>query len=156
MTASEGGANQLVDMMNGALESTIPIAHKMGVKVVEARPGFAATSVPAEGNGNHFGVIYAGVLFTVAEVLGGIIPLITFDRSKYFPLVKNLDIQFVAMAKSDVRAQATLDDQTIARVEAEAAERGKADFTLEAVVTDADGQTVATTRGLYQLRALRS
>jgi thioesterase domain-containing protein len=149
-------ANKLVDMMNGALESTIPIAHKMGVKVVEARPGFAATSVPAEGNGNHFGVIYAGVLFTVAEVLGGIIPLITFDRSKYFPLVKNLDIQFVAMAKSDVRAEATLDDQTIARVEAEAAERGKADFTLEAVVTDADGQTVATTRGLYQLRALRS
>jgi thioesterase domain-containing protein len=149
-------ANQLVDMMNGALESTIPIAHKMGVKVVEARPGFAATSVPAEGNGNHFGVIYAGVLFTVAEVLGGIIPLITFDRSKYFPLVKNLDIQFVAMAKSDVRAEATLDDQTIARVEAEAAERGKADFTLAAVVTDADGQTVATTRGLYQLRALRS
>jgi thioesterase domain-containing protein len=149
-------ANQLVDMMNGALESTVPIAHKMGVKVVEARPGFAATSVPAEGNGNHFGVIYAGVLFTVAEVLGGIIPLITFDRSKYFPLVKNLDIQFVAMAKSDVRAEATLDDQTIARVEAEAAERGKADFTLEAVVTDADGQTVATTRGLYQLRALRS
>jgi thioesterase domain-containing protein len=149
-------ANQVVDMMNGALESTIPIAHKMGVKVVEARPGFAATSDPAEGNGNHFGVIYAGVLFTVAEVLGGIIPLITFDRSKYFPLVKNLDIQFVAMAKSDVRAEATLDDQTIARVEAEAAERGKADFTLEAVVTDADGQTVATTRGLYQLRALRS
>lgn len=149
-------ANQLVAMMNGALESTIPIAHKMGVKVVEARPGFAATSVPAEGNGNHFGVIYAGVLFTVAEVLGGIIPLITFDRSKYFPLVKNLDIQFVAMAKSDVRAEATLDDQTIARVEAEAAERGKADFTLEAVVTDADGQTVATTRGLYQLRALRN
>jgi thioesterase domain-containing protein len=156
MTASEGGANQLVDMMNGALESTIPIAHKMGVKVVEARPGFAATSVPAEGNGNHFGVIYAGVLFTVAEVLGGIIPLITFDQTKYFPLVKNLDIQFVAMAKSDVRAEATLDDQTIARVETEAAERGKADFTLEAVVTDADGQTVATTRGLYQLRALKS
>ena len=147
-------ANQLVAVMNGAIESTIPIAHKMGVKVVEVRPGFAATTVPAEGNGNHFGVIYAGVLFTVAEVLGGIIPLITFDTAKYFPLVKNLEIQFVAMAKSDVRAEASLDDETIARVEAEAAERGKADFTLEAVVTDTDGQTVATTRGLYQLRAL--
>ena len=147
-------ANQLVDAMNGAIESTIPIAHKMGLKVVEARPGFAATTVPAEGNGNHFGVIYAGVLFTVAEILGGIIPLITFDTTKYFPLVKNLDIQFVSMAKSDVRAQASLDDETIARIEAEAAQRGKADFTLEAVVTDADGKTVATTRGLYQLRAL--
>jgi thioesterase domain-containing protein len=154
MTVSDRGANQLVDTMNGAIASTIPIAHKMGLKVVEARPGFAATTVPAEGNGNHFGVIYAGVLFTVAEILGGIIPLITFDTTKYFPLVKNLDIQFVSMAKSDVRAQASLDDETIARIEAEAAQRGKADFTLEAVVTDADGKTVATTRGLYQLRAL--
>jgi thioesterase domain-containing protein len=153
MTAN---ANQLVDAMNSAIESTIPIAHTMGVKVVEARPGFAATTVPAEGNGNHFGVIYAGVLFTVAEVLGGIIPLISFDNSKYFPLVKDLDIKFVAMAKSNVRAEASLDDETIARVEAEAAERGKADFTLDAVVTDADGQTVATTRGLYQLRAVRT
>lgn len=147
--------NQLLDTMNSAMESTIPIAHKMGVKVVEARRGFAATTVPAEGNGNHFGVMYAGVLFTVAEVLGGIIPLITFDNAKYFPLVKGVEIEFVAMARSAVRAQATLDEETIGRIEAEAAERGKADFTLDAVVTDTDGQTVATTRGRYQLRAHR-
>lgn len=89
----------------------------------------------------------------MAEVLGGIIALSTFDSAKYFPLVKNVDIQFVGMARSDLRAEASLDDETIARVEAEAAERGKADVELEAVVTDADGQTVATTRGLYQLRA---
>jgi Domain of unknown function (DUF4442) len=55
------------------------------------------------------------VLFTVAEVLGGIIALSTFDSAKYFPLVKNVDIQFVGMARSDVRAAATLDDETIAR-----------------------------------------
>jgi acyl-coenzyme A thioesterase PaaI-like protein len=146
--------DQLVEMMNAALGSTIPIAHNMGVRVVEARPGFAATVVPAEGNGNHFGVIYAGVQFTVAEILGGIVSLSTFDSSKYFPLVKNIDISFVAMAKSELRAEASLDDDTIARIEAEAAERGKADFTLEATVTDADGKTVATTRGLYQLRAI--
>jgi hypothetical protein len=41
MTAA---ANELVDMMNGALGSTIPVAHKMGVKVVEARRGFAAAT----------------------------------------------------------------------------------------------------------------
>jgi acyl-coenzyme A thioesterase PaaI-like protein len=146
--------DQLVEMMNAALGSTIPIAHNMGVRVVEARPGFAATVVPVEGNGNHFGVIYAGVQFTVAEILGGIISLSTFDSSKYFPLVKNIDISFVAMAKSELRAEASLDDDTIARIEAEAAERGKADFTLESTVTDADGKTVATTRGLYQLRAI--
>ena len=87
-------------------------------------------------------------------ILGGIIALSTFDSAKYFPLVKNVDIKFVGMARSELRAQASLDDETIARVEAEAAKRGKADFTLDAVVTDADGQTVATTSGLYQLRAL--
>jgi acyl-coenzyme A thioesterase PaaI-like protein len=146
--------NQLVELMNGALGSTIPTAHNMGVRVVEARRGFAAATVPVEGNGNHFGVIYAGVQFTVAEILGGIIALSTFDSSKYFPLVKNVDIAFVGMARSELRAAASLDDETIARIEAEAAQRGKSDFTLEAVVTDADGKTVATTRGLYQLRAI--
>jgi acyl-coenzyme A thioesterase PaaI-like protein len=152
MTAGRDPA-QLADMMNGAMQTTIPTAHQMGVRVVEARRGYAAATVPAEGNGNHFGAVYAGVQFTVAEILGGVIALSTFDSAKYFPLVKSVDIQFVGMAKSDLRAEAGIDDETIARIEAEAAERGKADFTLEAVVTDADGKTVATTRGLYQLRA---
>jgi acyl-coenzyme A thioesterase PaaI-like protein len=151
---SAAAANQLVDLMNSAMGSTIPTADNMGVRVVEARRGFAATTVPVQGNGNHFGVVYAGVQFTVAEILGGVIALSTFDAAKYFPLVNSVDITFVGMARSELRAQASLDDETIARVEAEAAQRGKADFTLEAVVTDADGQTVATTRGLYQLRAL--
>jgi acyl-coenzyme A thioesterase PaaI-like protein len=146
-------AGRLIATMNGALETTIPIAHKMGIRVVEARRGYAAATVPAEGNGNHFGVIYAGVQFTVAEILGGIIALSTFDTARYFPLVKNVDIKFVGMARSELRAETALDDETITRVEAEAAEKGKADFTLEAVVTDADGQTVSSTRGLYQLRA---
>lgn len=149
-------ADQLVEMMNAGMATTIPIAERMGVKVLEARRGFASASVPVEGNGNHFGVIYAGVQFTVAEILGGIIALSSFDAGKYFPLVKNVDISFVGMATTDLRAEASMDDETIARVEAEAAAKGKSDYTLEAVVTDAAGTVVATTRGLYQLRAHRS
>ena len=153
MNPTTDSGDQLVEMMNAALEHTIPAAHRMGVRVAEAGRGHAVATAPFEGNGNHFGVVYAGVEFTVAEVLGGIIAISTFDSSKYFPLVKNIDIAFVGMAKSALRAEATLDDATIARVAAEAEENGKADFTLDAVVTDADGQTVATTRGRYQLRA---
>ncbi|OBF23276.1 DUF4442 domain-containing protein [Mycobacterium kubicae] len=142
-------------MMNAGMATTIPTADKMGVRVLEARRGFAAASVPVEGNGNHFGVIYAGVQFTVAEMLGGIIALATFDSSKYFPLVKNLEIAFLGMATTALRAEASMDDETIARVEAEAAAKGKADYVLDAVVTDAAGTVVATTHGLYQLRAHR-
>ncbi|WP_328514718.1 YiiD C-terminal domain-containing protein [Mycolicibacterium palauense] len=148
--------DSIVDMMNANLASTIPAAHQMGVKVVEARPGFAAVTVPVEGNGNHFGVIYAGVQFTAAEILGGILALSSFDAATYFPLVKNVDIAFVGMATTQLRAEASLDEQTIARVRAEAEDRGKADYPVDAVVTDADGKVVARTHGLYQLRAHRA
>ena len=57
------------------------------------------------------------------------------------------------MARTDLRAETSLDEGEIARIEAEAAEKGKADFMLDAVVRDEAGQTVAVTRGLYQLRA---
>jgi acyl-coenzyme A thioesterase PaaI-like protein len=136
--------SNLVDMMNGAMESTIPPVHKMGVRVVEARRGHAVASVPLAGNGNQF---------TVAEMLGGVIALATFDAAKYYPLVKNVDITFTGMARTDLLAQASLDDDEIARIEAEVAENGKADFTLDAVVNDQAGRTVSATRGLYQLRA---
>ena len=118
-------AGRQAESMNGTLESAIPIAHKMGVRVVEARRGYAAATVPVEGNGNHFGVIYAGVQFTLAEILGGIIALSTFDTAKYFPLVKNVDIKFVGMARSELRAEAALDDETITRIEAEAAQKAR-------------------------------
>ncbi|MFG1791047.1 PaaI family thioesterase [Nocardia altamirensis] len=141
------------EIINGALEFTIPVAHKMGVSAVEVRPGFAATTVPIEGNGNHFGVMYAGVLFTVAEILGGAISIASFDNSAYYPLVKDLHVFFRKPAKTDVRAEASLPAAEIARIADEAAANGKSDFTLRAVVTDADGVVVAETEGLYQLRA---
>ncbi|RDI46237.1 YiiD C-terminal domain-containing protein [Nocardia mexicana] len=152
MAETNSDAPAFADMVNGALEFTIPIAHKMGVQALEVRPGFAATTVPIEGNGNHFGVMYAGVLFTVAEILGGAIPIATFDSAKYYPLVKDLQIFFRKPAKTDVRAEASISEEEIARITADAEANGKADFTLKATVTDADGVVVAETQGLYQLR----
>lgn len=139
-------------MANTAIEHMLPAAHRMGVRIVELERGRCASEVPMEGNGNHFGVMYAGVLFTVAEVLGGAIGLPTFDVSQFYPLVKDLQITFKRPAKTTIRAEVSLDDETIDKVTAEAEERGKADFTLDAVLTDESGEVVATTHGLYQLR----
>ncbi|QLY30546.1 PaaI family thioesterase [Nocardia huaxiensis] len=140
-------------IVNSALEHTIPIAHKMGVEAVDVRPGYASARVPLEGNGNHFGVIYAGVLFTVAEILGGGIAIASFDAAKYYPLVKDLHIFFRKPAKTAVTAEAELTAEEIARITEEADIKGKADFTLKAVVKDENGVVVAETEGLYQLRA---
>jgi hypothetical protein len=43
----------LVEAINGAMEVTIPPAHKMGINAVAARRGYAATTVPLDGNGNR-------------------------------------------------------------------------------------------------------
>ncbi len=142
-----------VEMVNAGLEHTIPVVHRMGVRAAEVRRGYAAMTVPMEGNGNHFGVMYAGVLFTVAEVLGGALALSTFDASAYYPLVKDLQIAFKKPVTTDVRAVATLTDEEIAGITARAEATGKAEFPLEAVVTDANDVIVATTKGIYQLRA---
>lgn len=143
----------IADMLNGAMEKTIPMVHGMGVKAVQARRGYASSTVPFEGNGNHFGAMYAGALFTVAEVLGGILAIATFDTEAYYPLVKDLKISFKRPATTAVTAEASLDDAEIGRIVTESAENGKCDFTLETTVTDANGVVVAVTTGVYQLRA---
>lgn len=147
----EGAALQ---QMNAALEQTIPRAFEMGVRFVELRRGFVRAEVPYEGNGNHFGVIYAGVTFTVAEVLGGGMAFASFDPGKFFPLVKGMTIDFTAPGTGLLSAQASLTEEQVAAIHAEANERGKANFVLEATVTGEDGTVVARTRGDYQIRAL--
>ncbi|RMI31380.1 YiiD C-terminal domain-containing protein [Nocardia stercoris] len=152
MTSGETRSD--AEIINAALEFTIPVAHRMGVRAELAEPGHAVLTVPAEGNSNHFGAIYAGVLFTVGEMLGGAISLASFDTTAYYPLVKDLQIFFRKPAKTDLRSEAFLSDDEIQRVTAEAAANGKADFQLRATVHDADGVLVAETVGTYQIRAL--
>jgi acyl-coenzyme A thioesterase PaaI-like protein len=143
-----------VSMLNAGLEQLIPIAHRMGVTFLELRPGFVRAGVPFEGNGNHFGTMYAGVIFTVAEVLGGAMHWATFDTSTHYPLVRALSIEFRAAARGPVTASASLDERTVARVNDEARAVGKAPFELRAEVVADDGTLVATTVGDYQLRPL--
>ncbi|WP_416952310.1 PaaI family thioesterase [Nocardioides sp. T5] len=132
----------------------------MGIRVVEVRPGFAAAELPPEPNVNHFGVTYAGSLFSVAEMLGGLLSLATFDLDDsgelagFVPLVKESTIRFRRPALGVVRASASLPDDEVARVRADALATGKGEFVLEATLTDAAGEVVASTTGTYQVRRL--
>lgn len=137
---------------NAALEQLIPRAFAMGVRFVDLRPGMASARVPVAGNGNHFGVIYAGVTFTVAEVLGGGMALASFDATTHFPVVKRLEIDFLAPGRSALTATAHLDDAEVARIRAAAQPGCKVGFELIGEVVDEAGVAVARTRGDYQLR----
>lgn len=136
--------------------ASVPILEAMGIRLVEVRAGFAAAELPPEPNVNHFGVTYAGSLFSVAEMLGGVLSLATFDLegelAGFVPLVKESTIRFRRPALGVVRASASLCDDDVARVRHDALETGKGEFVLEATLTDAQGEVVASTVGTYQLR----
>jgi acyl-coenzyme A thioesterase PaaI-like protein len=138
--------------MNLALEQTVPRAHQMGVRFVEMRPGFVRAEVPFDGNGNHFGVIYAGVIFTVAEVLGGAMHFASFDVSTHYPLVRSMSVDFTAPGRGTLSASASLAPEEVERVRALAATGVKVPFELIAQVVGEDGTLVATTHGNYQIR----
>ena len=141
---------------------SVPILAAMGIRLVEASPGRAVAELPSEPNVNHFGVTYAGSLFSVAEMLGGVLCLATFDLDPesggelagFVPLVKESTIRFRRPALGVVRAEATLSDDEVARVRDDAVATGKGEFVLEATLTDAAGEVVASTVGTYQVRRL--
>jgi thioesterase domain-containing protein len=140
------------ELINAGMEHAVPAMHNLGIRVVEARPGYAVTTVPLAGNVNHFGSMYAGALFGVAELLGGALFFPSFDAAQFYPTVKDLKIRYRRPATTNVRAQAELAATTITRMQHEAETLGKSEFVLDAVLTDTTGEVVATTRGTYQIR----
>lgn len=146
------------DEATAYLHEVIPILGAMGIKVIEAGPGHGTVELPAGPNGNHFGVLYAGSLFTAAEVLGGLIPRATWDLdgelAGFVPLVKQSEIKYLRPGLGDVRARATLSEEDVERVPREALANGKSDFVVEAEIVDAQGTVIATTRAVNQLRKL--
>lgn len=132
----------------------IPILAAMELEILEAGRTTVVARIPAGPNGNHFGTTYAGCLFSVAEVLGGVYASTSLVLEGAVPLVKQVTIDFLRPATTAVLARTTLDEDTIARVLAETGEHGKSDFVLEAEVSDEAGTVVARTTGHYQLRRM--
>ncbi|MCW2497240.1 YiiD C-terminal domain-containing protein [Jatrophihabitans sp.] len=141
-----------VEAMNSMLEQMIPRAHQMGVTFVEMRRGYVRAELPFEGNGNHFGTVYAGVIFTLAEVLGGALHFASFDAATHYPLIRGMSIKYLKPGRGPLSASATLAEPEITRVLAEAGTDGKAAFELVAEVIDENGVLVASTVGDYQIR----
>lgn len=144
----------LVPGFNALVTDTIPIVAKMGIEFTVVAPGVAQARAPFEGNGNHLGTMYAGVLFTVAELLGGALVIASFDAARFAPVVKDMRIDFKLPVKSDVLARAELSAEQITQLTDIADRDGKAQFDLVATVHDLAGTLVAETVGTYQLRQI--
>ncbi len=134
------------------VETQFDFLRNMGLKVLVLEPHKVKLMLPMKGNENHLGILWAGALFTLAEVPGGILVYSTFDTGKFYPVVKEMNIKFLKPGHMDVTIEMALDKAESDRLEAEAAEKGKADFTLNGEILDANGAVIAATQGFYQLR----
>ena len=133
-------------------EEKIDFVKRSGLKAEELLPGYVCLRMPLAGNQNHIGTLYAGALFTLAEIPGGALFLTSFDVQRFYPLIKEMNLRFRRPATSDISVEARLDAEEIERIQNEAEREGKAEYRLQLQLKDADGQVVAETSALYQLR----
>jgi len=143
------------EIMKSLIEKSFPFVERMGMKVLVIEPRMVKLFVPLQGNENHIGSMYAGALFTIAEIPGGALFLSTFDVSRFYPVVKEMTIKFVKPAKTDVTVEMVMSVSEVKRIEAEAEKNGKAEFVLEGEVKDTNGEVVSVSRGIYQLRSIK-
>jgi acyl-coenzyme A thioesterase PaaI-like protein len=134
------------------IEKPFAFVERAGVKAIVMEPRRIKLLLPMEGNTNHIGSIYAGALFTVAELPGGALFLTTFDVARFYPVLKAMHIRFRRPAFTDVTVAVALTEEEARRIAEEAERQGKSEFTLNADVRDTNDDVVAETEGIYQLR----
>jgi thioesterase domain-containing protein len=126
-----------------------PFVERAGLELLHLERGRAVLRLPFAPNINHVGMVYAGALFTVAEVPGGVLFLSAFDVSRFYPVVGEMRIRFVQPALTAVTVDARMSEDEIERVAADLEEHGKAKYVLEQEVRDEAGTLVATTSATY-------
>lgn len=137
--------------VNRIIGFSIPFAPRNGFSVEEVRPGYVRARIRLKGNKNHFGSLYAGAYFLVAEIPGGVLTLFDLGPS-YTPILKEMTLQFLQPANSDVTVEFSLAPKTVAAILADADETGRAKFTLEGKLVDLEGNHVATSIAHYRVR----
>ena len=142
-----------LELVRQLTEEHIAFVKRSGLQAEVLEPGHVRLRMPLQGNQNHIGTLYAGAIFTLAEMPGGALFLTSFDARRFYPIVKEMNLRFRRPAKGDITVDARIDQAEITRIQNEAEASGKSEYWLELQLLDADGEVVAESRGLYQMRA---
>ena len=144
--------DQHLEKIKTLVETVIPFVARTGLRCLDLRPGYVKLEMPFEGNENHVGTMYAGALFTLAEIPGGALCYSTFDPDKYYPVAKEITIRYRRPVKTTATIEVRMTPEEIRRIQEEVDREGKAEFVIESEITDATGEVAALVRGTYQVR----
>ena len=149
MSAAESLIAEFPPTAPGRLMTDYPFVERAGLEVLHVERGRAVLRLPFEPNINHVGMVYAGALFTVAEVPGGVLFASAFDLTRFYPIVGDMKVRFASPARTPVLVDARMAGDEIDRVTAELEAKGKAKWVLTQDVVDEAGTVVATTEATY-------
>ncbi len=139
------------------LDESIPTTHFLGIQVDQVKPGAVRLRMRlAPQTLNHLGTAYAGAIFSLAEIAGGVAMLSAFDPAEYLMLARRLEIEYLRPGRSDLVCAPRVSPEAIAQARANIAERGTSDLPLSIQVVDAEGEVVARVQAIYYLRSQQS
>ena len=113
-----------VEIARQLTEEQIAFVKRSGLKAEVLEPGFVRLRMPLQGNQNHIGSMYAGALFTLAEIPGGALFLTSFDAQRFYPVIKEMNLRFRRPATADIQVEARLSPEAIADLEEQASQAG--------------------------------
>ena len=137
------------------LRNTVPSVGATGIEVLEAGPGHIRTRLPfLPQNGNHIGTVYAGVLFAFLESSGGALVLVSFDVSRWIPVVVAGTIRFLRPVSGPIEADLRVTDEQRDGVHAALEADPKHAWTLNAQALAEDGRVACESDITYRFRAV--
>lgn len=122
----------------------VPFVDRTGMRRIEERRGYSKLLMPLEPNANHVDVMYLGAFCVLAEAVAAGPGISVLDTSLYFPIIKDIAVDFHRMAASDVTAEFGLSEPEIEGLLADLERKGSATYFAEVPMHDADGTLAAT------------
>jgi uncharacterized protein (TIGR00369 family) len=142
------------DAIAQGMTQAVPFAGFLGLEITSVAAGEAVVVLPERTElTNHVGSQHAGALFTVAEAASGAAFVGAFAErmGEVTPLARSAEISYEKIARGPIEARAKLGvpaAEALATLDAE----GKVVFPCEVVLTDSDGNRVATASVEWHVR----
>ncbi len=130
---------------------SVPFVERTGMRSLEKRAGYINMLMPLAGNENHVGVMYMGALTVLAEATAATPAIDFLDKQRFFPIIKDLFVDFRKPAGSDVTAEYSLSDEDIAALQVDLERKGSAGYVAEIPMKNTDGLVVAEAKVTVKL-----
>ena len=142
-----------IETIQRLVTEKIPLAGFMGLQVEFAEAKHVRLCLPFSPSvHNHLDIMYAGAIFSLAEIAGGVLMLSTFDSEQYTVLIRRIEIDYVRPSRRDLFCDVFLDETIVNHAKSDLRQQGHADIAFPIEVTDPRERTMAKIQAFYYLR----